>query len=565
MLSMWRLPMDTEVAMVVNATENHRLNPEPFMPSPISRRSLLKTLALLTASTALMRIDRAWAQESGERLVVAADSEPKNLNPAIVASNGVFYISSKIVEPLAEASYNGKDGLEPRLATAWEGSQDGLSATFKLREGVTWHDGKPFTSADVAFSALSVWKPLQNLGRLVFANLESVDTPDEHTAIFRFSKPTPFQLIRNALPVVTSVLPKHLYDGTDIATNPLNNKPVGTGPFVFAEYKPGEYYRLTRNETYWGKDRPKLSEIIYRVLPDRAGAATALEAEEIQLAAFSAVPLSDLARISKEPGIKVIADGYEALTYQLVVEINHRRKELADLKVRQAIAHAIDKKLVVDTVFLGYATNSTGPVPKNASQFYTSDVTLYDFNIDKANALLDEAGYPRGRDGNRFSLKLLPAPYFNETKQFGAYLRQALSAIGIDAQQVNNDAAAHQKAVYTDHDFDLAVAPTVFRGDPAISTTILVKSGTPAGVPFSNQGGYQNKELDALIDKAAETVDEKQRTALYKEFQQKVKQDLPLINVAEWGFITVARDTVKNVASNPRWAVSNWADTAIEE
>jgi len=535
------------------------------MPSPISRRSLLKTAALLAASTTLTRTDLAWASGGDERLVVAADSEPKNLNPAIVASNGVFYISSKIVEPLAEASFSGKNGLEPRLATSWEGSQDGLSATFRLREGVTWHDGKPFTSADVAFSALSVWKPLQNLGRLVFANLERVDTPDEHTAIFHFSKPTPFQLIRNALPVVTSVLPKHLYDGTDIATNPLNNKPVGTGPFIFAEYKPGEYYRLTRNGTYWGKGQPKLNEIIYRVLPDRAGAATALEADEIQLAAFSAVPLSDLARISKEPGLKVIADGYEALTYQLVVEINHRRKELSDLKVRQAIAHAIDKKLVVDTVFLGYATVSTGPVPKNAPQFYTADVKLYDFDIDKANALLDEAGYPRGPDGNRFSLKLLPAPYFNETKQFGAYLRQALSAIGIDAQLVNNDAAAHQKAVYTDHAFDLAVAPTVFRGDPAISTTILVKSGTPAGVPFSNQGGYENKEIDAIIDKAAETVDEKQRTELYKTFQQKVKEDLPIINVAEWGFITVARDTVKNVASNPRWAVSNWADTAIED
>lgn len=528
-----------------------------------SRRTLLQTITLLVASTALSRPQPASAAHGNGRLVVAADSEPKNLNPAIVASNGVFYISSKVIEPLAEASFKGKDGLEPRLATSWEGSDDGLSATFKLREGVTWHDGKPFTSADVAFSAMSVWKPLQNLGRLVFANLQSVDTPDQHTAIFRFSKPTPFQLLRNALPVVTSVIPKHIYEGTDIATNPANTKPIGTGPFVFAEYKPGEYYRLTRNTSYWQKDAPKLDEIIYRILPDRAGAASALEAEEIQLAAFSAVPLSDLNRIAKEPGIKVIADGYEALTYQLVVEINHRRKELADLKVRKAIAHAIDKKLVIDTVFLGYATASTGPVPINAPQFYTADVDRYDFNVAKANALLDEAGYKRDSNGNRFSLKLLPAPYFNETRQFGAYLRQALAAIGIKAELINNDAAAHQKAVYTDHAFDLAIAPPVFRGDPAISTTILVKSGTPAGVGFSNQGGYENKALDALIDKAAETIDETKRTELYKEFQKEVTRDLPLINVAEWGFITVARDNVENVASNPRWAVSNWADTAL--
>ena len=300
------------------------------------------------------------------------------------------------------------------------------------------------------------------------------------------------------------------------------------------------------------------------MLPDRAGAGTALEAEEIHLAAFSAVPLTDLARIGKEPGIQIISAGYEALTYQLVVEINHRRKELADLRVRQAIAHAIDKDFVVRTIFLGFAEPSTGPVPHNSTEFYFSDVPDYEFDVDKANALLDEAGYTRGSNGTRFSLKLLAAPYFNETRQFGDYLRQALAAIGIDAELANNDSAAHQKAVYTDHAFDLAVAPPVFRGDPAISTTILVQSGIPAGVPFSNQGGYANPELDAIIAKASETVDGKARIGLYNDLQRLVAEDLPLINVAEWGFITVARDTVLNVGDNPRWAVSNWADTALK-
>ena len=529
-----------------------------------TRRTFLQAGAALLASTALPTVTRAQDAPAGGRLIVAADSEPKNLNPAIVASNGVFFVASKVIEPLAEASFEGKDGLSPRLATAWEGSDDGLSVTFKLRAGVTWHDGKPFTSADVAFSALSVWKPLQNLGRIVFANLETVETPDAATAVFRFSRPTPLQLIRNALPVVSSVIPKHLYEGTDIAANPANVQLVGTGPFRFAEYKPGEYYRLTRNDAYWGKPQPNLDEIVFRVLPDRAGAGAALEAEEIQLAAFSAVPLTDLDRISRVPGIKVITKGYEALTYQLVVEINHRRKELADLKVRQAIAHAIDKKFVVDTIFLGYAAAATGPVPKNAPEFYDADVPTYDFDVAKANALLDEAGYAKDADGKRFSLKLRPAPYFNETRQFGDYLRQALAAVGIDAEIVNADSAAHQKAVYTDHDFDLAVAPPVFRGDPAISTTILVQSGIPAGVGFSNQGGYANAELDAVIAKAAETIDTARRTELYRQFQKLVAADLPLINVAEWGFITVARDSVLNVASNPRWAVSNWADTALQ-
>lgn len=530
-----------------------------------SRRGFLVGSTFLAASVAWPKWAQAEASvKKGGRLVVAADSEPRNLNPAIVASNGVFFVASKIVEPLAEASFDGENGLSPRLAIAWEGSADGLTVTFRLREGVKWHDGTPFTAADVAFSALEVWKPLQNLGRVVFKALEKVETPDDHTAVFHFSEPTPFQLVRNALPALTAVLPKHVFAGTDIAANPANEKLIGTGPFKYEEHKTGEYYRLVRNDAYWGESEPYLDEIVYRVLPDRAAAAGALEAEEIDLAAFSAVPLADLDRISKVPGLTVVTKGYEALTYQLVVEINHRRKELADLKVRQAIAHAIDREFVVKTIFLGYAKTSTGPVPRYDSQFYTDDVPSYPFDVAKANALLDEAGYKRGDGGTRFALKLLPAPYFNETRQFGDYLRQALAAIGIDARLVNNDAAAHQKAVYTDHDYDLAIAPTVYRGDPAISTTILVESGIPAGVPFSNQGGYANAELDALIAAAAREIDETKRTALYHQFQQKVEADLPLINVAEWGFITVANERVKNVANNPRWAVSNWADTWVE-
>ena len=143
----------------------------------LSRRTLLGASAALLASTALPRSAFAQEAQKGGRLIVAADSEPRNLNPAIVASNGVFFVASKVIEPLAEASFEGENGLAPRLATAWEGSEDGLSATFTLREGVTWHDGTPFTSEDVAFSALNVWKPLQNLGRLVFANLEASKRP----------------------------------------------------------------------------------------------------------------------------------------------------------------------------------------------------------------------------------------------------------------------------------------------------------------------------------------------------------------------------------------------------
>ena len=514
--------------------------------------------AVLAAPLAAPFVGRA--AYAGGRLVVAADSEPSNLNPAIIASNGVFFVASKVIEPLAEAGYS---GLEPRLATGWQAAADGRSISFSLRPGVKWHDGQDFSSADVAFSALEVWKKLQNLGRAVFRDLEAVETPDGLTAVLRFSAPTPPSLIRNALPALTSVLPKHLFAGTDIMKNPANLQLVGTGPFRHVEYKRGEYHLLRRNPSYWGKGQPGLDEILFRTLPDRAAAANALEAGDIQLAAFSAVPLSDLARIGKVSGLKVYTSGYEALTYQLTVEINHRTPVLADVRVRQAIAHAIDRGFVTKTIFLDTATAAFGPIPPFDKAFHDATAVLPGFDVARANALLDAAGHPRGAGGVRFRLRLLPAPFFNESKQFGDYLRQALAAVGIDAVIAANDTPAHLKAVYTDHAFDLAVGTPVYRGDPAISTTVLFQSGLPSGVPFTNQYGYANAEADRLIAAAARSVDDLERASLYRALQRVVVKDVALINVANFSFTTVASTRVGNVSNNPRWATSGWADTTL--
>jgi peptide/nickel transport system substrate-binding protein len=131
----------------------------------------------------------------GGTLVVAADSEPVNLNPAMVASNGVFFVSSKVVEPLAEMDQGG--ALRPLLATSWQGSEDGMTFTVNLREGVTWHDGVPFTSADVAFSAMESGR---RKFPAVLRQSRPVDTPDDHTAVFNFSQPMPSQLFEIAMP-----------------------------------------------------------------------------------------------------------------------------------------------------------------------------------------------------------------------------------------------------------------------------------------------------------------------------------------------------------------------------
>ena len=265
----------------------------------------LRRTSLLLASTALPGF--AFAEDTpkkGGRLTVAADSEPRNLNPAIVASNGVFFVVEQGRRAAGRSLLRRRrTGSTPRLATAWEGSDDGLTVTFKLRDGVNWHDGKPFTSADVAFSALEVWKPLQNLGRVVFKDLEAVETPDALTAVFRFAKPTPFQLIRNALPALTSVVPKHHLRRHRHRRQPGQQR---AGRHRAVQVRRVQARRIlpaaSATPTTGARASRYLDEIVYRVLPDRAAAAGALEADEIQLAAFSAVPLADLERIAKVDG-----------------------------------------------------------------------------------------------------------------------------------------------------------------------------------------------------------------------------------------------------------------------
>lgn len=147
----------------------------------------------------------------------------------------------------------------------------------------------------------------------------------------------------------------------------------------------------------------------------------------------------------------------------------------------------------------------------------------------------------------------------------GDYVRLALRAVGIDVEVVTADPGGHIAAVYTEHDFDLAIGSPVYRGDPAISTTILYQGGIEPGVPFANQYGYDSAAMNEIIARGQSTLDPEARIAVYKEFQELAVEDVPLLFLTNFTFITVARDEVQNVASNPRWATSNWADVWIDD
>ncbi|WP_315835692.1 ABC transporter substrate-binding protein [Bradyrhizobium prioriisuperbiae] len=531
----------------------------------MTRRAALMTSAAIAANVAFPQ--RSFAQETprkGGVFTVHYGAEQRQLNPSLQASTGVYIIGGKIQEALVDLDANGQPvGV---LAESWESSADGKTITFKLRQGVTWHDGKPFTSADVAFTAMEMWKKILNYGSTLQLFLTAVDTPDPHTAVFRYERPMPLSLLLRALPDLGYISAKHIYETGDIRANPANLAPVGTGPFKFVQYERGQHIIAERNPNYWRPNAPYLDRIIWRVVTDRAAASAQVEAGQIHYSPFSGLTISDSARLAKDKRYIVSTKGNEGNPRTNTVEFNFRRKELADIRVRQAIAHALNIPFFIENFLGDFAKLGVGPIPSVSRDFFPSDNgPQYAYDKARAAKLLDEAGYKAGAGGERFSLRLLPAPWGEDISLFATFIQQSLSEVGIKVEIVRNDGGGFLKQVYDEHAFDLASGWHQYRNDPAVSTTVWYRSGQPKGAPWTNQWGWTDPVIDTIIDNAATEVDPGKRKALYGDFVRRANAELPIWTPIEQLFLTVISARARNHSNTPRWGSSTWHDLWLAE
>lgn len=528
------------------------------MTPEFTRRRFIVASTALGASLAFPM--RLWAGETPRRggvLNVHMAAEQRVLTPSLRASTDVYLIGGKIVEQLVDLDSKGQPvGI---LATAWKTSEDGKTITFTLRDGVKWHDGKPFTSADVQFTAMELWKKYLNYGTTLQLYLEAVETPDATTAVFKYSKPMPLDLLLRALPDLGYVSPRHVYEGTNILENPANTAPIGTGPFKFSKYERGQFVIAERNPDYWRAGFPYLDRIVWRFLPDKAAAAAALESGEVLMSNYTSLALADINRLRGDSRFTVSTRGNEGNAVQNTVEFNFRRKELADVRVRQAIVHSLDTDFFITNMLYGFGKRGRGPIPAS-SDFFLPGAPDYPFDVAKANALLDEAGYQKGADGLRFSLRLLPAPWGEDVSSFGTFIQQSLFQIGIGVEIVQRDAAGFLSDVYKDWNFDLATGRHQYRSDPAVSTTVWYRSGSPKGAPWTNQWGWQSDAIDQAIDAAAIELDPTKRKQLYGEFVKIANTDIPVWMATDREFISVTNKRLQNDHNTPRWPSSGWAD-----
>jgi peptide/nickel transport system substrate-binding protein len=495
--------------------------------------------------------------QRGGTLMMLVDPEPTTLVALTNSADPTMLVSAKVTEGLLSYSFD----LDPRpqLATRWSVSGDGRQLTFELRKGVRWHDGGEFTSDDVAFS-IGLLKAYHPRGRTTFANVAEVRTPDRHTAVLVLSKPAPF-LLHAFAACESPMVPRHAYTGTDIATAGNGAAPIGTGPFIFKEWIKGSHILYERNPAYWDNPKPYLDRLVIKFIKDPAERVSAIESGAIQLAPGAPVPPEELHRLQSNPGLVFETQGYTYTNQVVRLEFNLDAAVFGNLKVRRAIAHAIDRSTIIKEAWFGYGQPAFGPISPDLKQFCAPDLGTPAFNPIEAERLLDDAGLPRGPDGIRLRLALDYVPAGDGYRRTADCISAALRTLGIEAEVRSQDFPAYIKRVYTDRDFQFTVSRMNNMFDPSVGVQrVFWSKNFQPGVPFSNGSHYASPAADDALERAAVETDPGLRRGYFLQFQKTVVADLPDVTLLVPGQITIAGKAVVGHTLTADGAAANLAE-----
>jgi peptide/nickel transport system substrate-binding protein len=502
-----------------------------------SRRRVLGSLAgaaVLPYQLARMRF--AWAEGEPKRIIGALEEDPPVINPPMTSIISSFGAGCAVYEALTWVDQHGS--IHPELAERWEISPDGKTYTFYLRKNVLWHDGTPFTSADVKFSLENVTAKLHPWGRGAFKTLDRVDADDPHIAVVQLKTPSP--AIMNA---VSAILPKHLWEGTDFVKNPLNKKPIGTGPFKFVEYIQGDRIRYSRNEKYYIPGEPAFDELVMRIIPDAAARVAAFEKGEVDMLYNNSLPFTEIGRIKTFPNVEFKASSVSGSAFLGI--INMKSKPYDDVRVRHALAHAIDRAFIRDNVLLPeFADIQVGPLPPSMG-LANKSLKDYAYDAKRANQILDEAGYTRKADGPRFEFRLLWAAHDIRITKMADVIRQNLGDVGISVSLQPLERAALNQKGYIGEQFDMIIDSYAQGPDPDIGTERLYVTSNIHDPPqiFTNNSSYSDPQVDQLFSEQRLQTDPAKRKEIYDKIQAMVWDAVPVLPIVAYSGVGAFRNT----------------------
>jgi peptide/nickel transport system substrate-binding protein len=497
----------------------------------------------------------------GDWAIVRFESDPDNLNPLITQQGIARYAlggvnNSQIYELLM--AYNTKDWdlTEPLLAEAPPTiSDDHLTYTFRIRNGVKWHDGQPFTADDVLFTFKAVACPLADTAplRSYLTELKDIQV-DGGTMRFLMSKPNVYNVTNIAN--VLSIVPKHVFDSEGLLdgfsykdiigpkgktdprikkfadqfnAHPANRAPIGTGPYKFEKWESGREIVLARNDNYWGK-KPYLDKIVYRIITDYTAALTALKAGDVDVQP-RLLPI----QYAEQTSGPTFDQQFTKVKYSIpsigIILWNNDRPFFKDKRVRQALTMLIDRQKIIDSVRLGFGKIGVSPIDPNAKDF-NPNIKALPYDPKKAADLLDEAGWKdhdgdgiRDKDGVKFQFEFLGSTGSPVYKQLSPILAEEFRKSGIEMTERVMEFGVMIQSL-KDHRFDSSTL-NLGHGDltDADAYQAWHSSGTTGGTNFWN---FKNPEADRLLEQARLEFDGEKRKQLYWRWQEIISDEQPV-------------------------------------
>lgn len=508
------------------------------------RLGAVMTLAALVSSLPSFPVG---AQAVPRQLRIAVGIDADTLDPARQTTTTVANMVDYFFEPLVEMDYS-KNEVVPKLATTWQVSKDGLTYTFQLRRGVTFHDGTPMNAAAVKFTFDRLLDPHTKvpLRGALLSGIKSVEVVDDSTVRFSMSQPNPL-LLRNLTYTTNAIMsPAAVARAGDRFT--LAPVGAGTGPYIFKEWRRGESILVERNPNYWGKP-PAFEEVLFRVVPDAGTRETMVLAGDVHLAMLPPAP--DVKALRKNPRVNVI----EAPTDRVIfLVMNNQWGPFKDARVRQAMNYAINKKAVLASILFDLGTVEASACPSMMFGSSPMQAGGWPYNTAKAKQLLAEAGY---RDG--FDVEFLtPNGRYIQDYQVAQAVAAQLRLINIRATVSTMDWPTYIATITQPVErnrtqlFVLGWAWVVLDCDGVLFGQFHSSQQPPRGLA---EAFYKNDKVDTLLERARTVVDVAQRQSLYKDIQQQIWTDAP------WVFLWSQKwyvATVKNLEGVRITPIEKW-------
>jgi peptide/nickel transport system substrate-binding protein len=476
----------------------------------------------------------------GGLLRVGLDVDADSLDPRLTKNTSGFRIK--------ELAFNGLVAINPDyspvpdLAEKWDNPDD-KTWVFYLRPGAKFHDGSDLTAADVKFTYESVLDQAFNSPfRAFYLSVDKVEATDKNTVTFTLKAPFAPFLSYMDLAIVPEAAVQKL--GKDFGT-----KPVGTGPFKVDRWASGDTIELSANDSFFG-GRPNLDRVRVKVVPDNSGRVVGLESGDLDFVQSPVSP-QDVARVQSAGKLKVERTPAAGYTY---INLNCADPILADKKVRQALSHLVNKQQIIDTIYKGIGKPANGPIVPGMWA-YSADVPSYDYSPDKANLLLDDAGWKAGsdgiraKDGQKLSLTVRTHSEDPDRKQLIQVLQSEFQKVGIEASTNTVEFPAFFQDVQNGK-YQVGVIGWLNLSDPDRAT---FRQFTVDGT--ANYGKYKNEQVDKLLKDARTTLDQVKAKTMYGDAVKQIVDDAPYIFVQYQEYIAMYSPRVKGYVVNP---VANW-------